>query len=311
MVSTAEQAAQRLRVALRATHTCLFELELQGFTYTHVCNCREIFGLEDTQLLALLRQSAASDPAAYHKEVARLLLHPSDYESMVSAGHELRAGYATTVQLRLRRADGTFRWCKIALTPVQEPDGSLRAIGLISDIQDFRDRAEKLAEEVRIDAFTGLYHKIHFEKMAEAVLRNHPDERHGLLLLDLDNFEEFNRTYGKLRGDGVLRTVAAQLRSALRPEDLIGRFGGDEFIVLLRGVPDRAAVQAMAERILSSDDNALKVTKSIGISLYPDDAGKLSDLMHLAELALHASKQAKYAQTPEHPTAAPAGDLTF
>ncbi len=79
----------------------------------------------------------------------------------------------------------------------------------------------------------------------------------------------------------------------------------------MRSVPDRAAVQAMAERILSSDDNALKVTKSIGISLYPDDAGKLSDLMHLAELALHASKQAKYAQTPARPTAAPAGDLTF
>lgn len=311
MVSTAEQAAQRLSVALRATHTCLFELELQGFTYTHVCNCREIFGLEDTQLLTLLRQIRAADPAAYHKEVARLLLHPSDYESMISAGRELQSGYATTVQLRLRHADGTFRWCKVALTPVQAPDGTLRAIGVISDIQDFRERAEKLAEEVRIDAFTGLYHKIHFEKMAEAVLRNHPDERHGLLLLDLDNFEEFNRTYGKLRGDGVLRTVAAQLRSALRPDDLIGRFGGDEFIVLMRSVPDRAAVQAMAERILSSDDNALKVTKSIGISLYPDDAGKLSDLMHLAELALHASKQAKYAQTPARPTAAPAGDLTF
>ena len=64
MVSTAEQAAQWLSVALRATHTCLFELELQGFTYTHVCNCREIFGLEDTQLLTLLRQIRAADPAA-------------------------------------------------------------------------------------------------------------------------------------------------------------------------------------------------------------------------------------------------------
>ena len=54
-------------------------------------------------------------------------------------------------------------------------------------------------------------------------------------------------------------------------------------------------------------DNSLCVNHNI----YPDDAGKLSDLMHLAELALHASKQAKYAQTPARPTAAPAGDLTF
>lgn len=190
MVSTAEQAAQRLSVALRATHTCLFELELQSFTYTHVCNCREIFGLEDPQLLTLLRQIRAADPAAYHKEVARLLLHPSDYESMISAGRELQSGYATTVQLRLRHADGTFRWCKVALTPVQAPDGTLRAIGVISDIQDFRERAEKLAEEVRIDAFTGLYHKIHFEKMG----RSRPPEPSGgaprLLWLDLDNFED-------------------------------------------------------------------------------------------------------------------------
>ncbi len=78
---------------------------------------------------------------------------------MISAGRELQSGYATAVQLRLRHADGTFRWCKVALTPVQAPDSTLRAIGVISDIQDFRERAEKLAEEVRIDAFTGLYHK--------------------------------------------------------------------------------------------------------------------------------------------------------
>lgn len=291
------QEAQRLRIALQVTHTCLFELSLADFTYTYFENAHEIFGLDDAQLCAMTRRAPNVHPAAYHRTLARRLVHPDDYESMLSLGQELQTGYTATAQLRLRHTDGSFRWCKITLTPVQQSDGSLQAIGLIADIQNFRSQAEKLAGEARIDHFTGLYHKIQFEKMAEAVLRNHPTQRHALILLDLDNFDEFNRTYGKLRGDSVLRAVAASLRTACRPHDLVGRFGGDEFIVLLQNVPDRAAVTEKVAALLERDDGAMQVTKSAGVSLYPDDAAKFSNLLHLAEVALHTSKQEKHSHT--------------
>jgi len=179
------------------------------------------------------------------------------------------------------------------LTPVEENGAPARVIGVISDIQSFRDRAEKLAEEARMDNFTGLYHKIHFEKMGEAILQNHPDQRHGLILFDLDNFEEFNKIYGKLRGDGVLRSISANLRALFPKPHIVGRFGGDEFIILLQNLQDDAQLQTAVDQLLHRDDSAMKVTKSVGVSVYPDDAAKFSDLLHQAEMALHHSKQQK------------------
>ena len=154
-------------------------------------------------------------------------------------------------------------------------------------------KTPQITEEARMDNFTGLYHKIHFEKMAEAILQNHPDQRHGLILFDLDNFEEFNKIYGKLRGDGVLRSVSANLRSLFPKPHIVGRFGGDEFIILMQNLQDDSQLQDMVDQLLHCDDSAMKVTKSVGVSVYPDDATKFSDLLHQTEVALYHSKLQK------------------
>lgn len=293
MEHTSNAYVQRLTHALRSAHMCLFELDLRTHAYTYFENSEEIFGLSDSQLLEQISQHGELPAAQYHQTVFERFIHTDDLEVVKAAAHETMLGVATSCQLRIRHAQGAYQWCKINLTPVVEDNVPTRLIGAISDIQSFRARAEKLAEEARMDSFTGLYHKIHFERMGEAVLLNHPEQRHGLILFDLDNFEEFNKIYGKLRGDGVLRATSANLRTLFPKPHIVGRFGGDEFIILVQNLQDNQQLQTMVDQLLHCDDSAMKVTKSVGVSVYPDDATKFSDLLHQAEMALHHSKQQK------------------
>ena len=290
MLQTVEN---RLQTVLQSGHLCYLEWNLAQRCCTCLEHTEEIFGASNSQMLQLAGINPEEPPQQRWFQALDYFIHPEDREVTAAAVQEVAVGRCTSFQARLRTAEGTWPWCKIILSPLPASGTPTHAAAVILNIQNFRDRAEKLAEEARIDSFTGLYHKICFEKMAEAVLQNHPDQRHALILFDLDNFEEINNTYGKLIGDAILRSVAGNLRRLFGKPHLIGRYGGDEFVVLMQNLTDDAQLHQKLELLLHNDDNALKVTKSVGVSVYPDDAEKFSDLLHLADLALYHSKEQK------------------
>lgn len=118
-----------------------------------------------------------------------------------------------------------------------------------------------------------------------------------LLFIDLDDFKDINDTLGHGAGDVVLSLVADNLRTVLRPDDVIARLGGDEFVVLLVDVEDPIAVQGVADELLAAIEKPIRLegrgyrlTASIGISLYPDDGEDLQTLHKSADLALHEAK---------------------
>ncbi|MGH3707903.1 MAG: diguanylate cyclase [Pseudonocardiaceae bacterium] len=127
----------------------------------------------------------------------------------------------------------------------------------------------------------------------------------GVLMLDLDHFKSFNDRMGHLVGDQLLRAVADELRSATRPYDLVGRFGGEEFVILLPGV-GTAQVEHIADRIRErisrlrvlvdgSHDRPVTVggiSVSIGAAVRPDDGDEIDDLLQAADDALMAAKAA-------------------
>ncbi|OLT08804.1 hypothetical protein BJF90_11630 [Pseudonocardia sp. CNS-004] len=149
-----------------------------------------------------------------------------------------------------------------------------------------------------------------------------------MLVLDLDRFKAVNDTHGHLAGDRVLAAVAGALRAEVRDRDLVGRFGGEEFVVLLAG-PVAAAVEleAVAERIRSrvaglrveipTPDGPLSVaglTVSIGVAVAPAEGADLRTLLQIADTALYAAKRAgrnivRVGTPPaaEHPVAARRG----
>ncbi len=162
------------------------------------------------------------------------------------------------------------------------------------------------------DAKTGLLNAAAWHARAErAVTGRGQRAAASLLVLDLDHFKNVNDTYGHLAGDAVLAAVADALRAEVREGDLVGRFGGEEFVVLIAARPEHTAAdalgaaQAVADRIrrrvaslavaIDTPDGPLTVaglTVSVGAAVRPDDCVDLRVLVHTADMALYAAKRA-------------------
>ncbi len=123
------------------------------------------------------------------------------------------------------------------------------------------------------------------------------DSRMALLFIDLDHFKRINDSLGHMVGDTMLRTVADRITATLRNTDVVARFGGDEFMVLMTGVAAIADVEDVAQKLLHAiqatvdvDGRPLSVTPSIGIALYPGDANTADELIRHADTAMYLAK---------------------
>jgi diguanylate cyclase (GGDEF)-like protein len=182
-----------------------------------------------------------------------------------------------------------------------------------------------LEEAANIDGKTGLLNAVAWHDQAERLLQrtNRADGPRGVLVLDLDHFKAVNDTHGHLAGDQVLAAVAGALRAEVRDRDLVGRFGGEEFVVLLAGpaAGATAELEAVAERIrrrvadlrveIPTPDGPLTVsglTVSIGVAVAPADGADLRTLLQIADTALYAAKRAgrNVVRTGTPPGSAPA-----
>ena len=211
---------------------------------------------------------------------------------VMQQGRELR--YETVILHR----DGSRIPVELIMRTLERGGERLR----MAVVRDIRDR---LASEARIqhlarhDGLTGLLNRTSFmERMALQMRRA---ERSGdmlaLLFIDLDNFKRVNDSLGHLEGDQVLTTVSERLVGALRASDLVGRFGGDEFVVLLSDLESRSDIVIVLEALLSvvevpvkADGRALSVTPSIGVAVYPDDGRQAHELIQHADTAMYRAK---------------------
>ncbi len=142
------------------------------------------------------------------------------------------------------------------------------------------------------DTLTGLASRGHFLSQAEPVLDAHPAGGCAVVMVDVDHFKAVNDTQGHPAGDVALRSVAEHLRRTVRAEDLVGRFGGDEFVALLVGVDQAGAAAVVARMAASSPDlqaQGKPLTLSIGWACSP---GSLNALLARADVALYAAKSA-------------------
>nr|WP_241483282.1 GGDEF domain-containing protein [Nocardiopsis halophila] len=160
---------------------------------------------------------------------------------------------------------------------------------------------QQLQEAARNDPKTGLLNATTWEREAGAVVGQARRDRlrAAVLIIDIDHFKRVNDTYGHLVGDRILNAVADALHGQLRPRDVIGRFGGEEFVVLLPET-DLADACKVAERLRRRvsvlrpqvDGVPVDVTVSIGVALLHVHGDDLVDLLALADLALYRAKDA-------------------
>ena len=164
---------------------------------------------------------------------------------------------------------------------------------------DFGRLARRYQQMAAIDGMTGLYNRSHFMETAEAAFAHgqHLGQPFAALMLDVDNFKQINDTHGHAVGDQVLAEFAEACREHLRPDDTVGRYGGDEFAIMVAGITSRRASQIAEQlvrpptHVLGRDGKPLAYTVSIGIAECQAD-GDLSTLLSRADVAMYEAKKA-------------------
>jgi diguanylate cyclase (GGDEF)-like protein len=161
---------------------------------------------------------------------------------------------------------------------------------------------EALREQSIRDPLTGLFNRRYLEETLEREIRRAVRSECvlGILMLDLDHFKKFNDTFGHEAGDTVLRETAAFLTRCVRAEDIVCRFGGEEFVIILP-IADIHATQARAERIrsklreltiLHQGKTVGQVSVSVGVAELPQHGTTPKTLLEAADAAMYAAKRA-------------------
>ncbi len=151
-----------------------------------------------------------------------------------------------------------------------------------------------------IDSLTNVFNRRYYLERFKEELERSMKYRYvfSCLMIDIDYFKSFNDRYGHIVGDAILRELSATIQQNIRQIDLLGRFGGEEFSIILSET-DKDAARFAAERIrkaiedkgIKVYDEELKITVSIGVSTYPKDAKDMKTLIDKADSALYLAKQ--------------------
>ncbi len=227
------------------------------------------------------------------------IIDPDDDVVDRSARSRLRRNpdQAVTVEHRLIRSDGARVWVQQSLNLVNGPGG--RPSGYVSqfaDVTEAREARHRLRDLAGRDPLTDLLNRRELTTRLRLVM----DDQRGLLALlfiDLDGLKQVNDTHGHVVGDQVIRVQARRLRDAVGEENLVARYGGDEFVVVLLNPAELSAAEALAERIhgatrtpIRVGDLSISVTCSIGIAT--SAAGDFDAALEGADAAAYRAKRA-------------------
>lgn len=200
----------------------------------------------------------------------------------------------------LLRPDGSELAIEDSAAPILDEGGHLTgAVVIFRDRRLSRDTTARMAYLARHDPLTGLLNRNafaeHFDQAIRLARRHH--KRAGLLFVDLDGFKAVNDEMGHKVGDRLLRSVSRRLQSCVRSTDLVCRYGGDEFVVLLGELSRREDAGWLAEKMLTAvaqphavQKGSINLGMSIGISLYPGDGTERERLLHRADAAMYHAK---------------------
>lgn len=233
----------------------------------------------------------------------------------------VRTGRPARARIRKQRPDGTIWWSQLHLCPIRDSAGSVtHLVGLALDITDQVLTEEQTAHTAAHDGLTGLVTRAHFlDSLTRELARAARDRTSvGVLFLDVDHLKTTNDTHGHPAGDALLTAVATRLQRRLRGGDLAGRYGGDEFVVLLTGLPAEPATAAAAATgvldeltatlhgtidisdlpdipdlpgVVDTAGTVLALSVSIGLALSPGDGATAAELIAAADTAMYHHKR--------------------
>lgn len=274
---------------VESSEDAIYSLSLDGTVTSWNAGAEHIFGFSTDEILG---QSVS---ALYDEENPQ----SDDILKAINSGKSLEH-YKTT----RKNKDGFVMNMSETVSPLQDQNGKVIGGSIIARNITHDMAAQQLIwKQANYDNLTGLANRDLFLKSLshemEMVQDSISRDNLVLLFLDLDNFKDFNDNYGHDFGDEVLRHAADVLTKTCRNADLIARYAGDEFIILLSGEFPKKDLKRFVDRLISKlnvpypiNGMDCRLSASIGIVQYPSDALTVSDLLKKADKAMYAAKAA-------------------
>jgi len=207
----------------------------------------------------------------------------------------------TRFELQQRCKDGTWIWIEICAAPHYNNKGELVGFhGINRDITDRKRRFDELYHQATIDDLTRIPNRRHFMYLAEKEMKSAKRYHRpiSIIVVDFDNLKKINDTYGHLAGDRALSVFAKIVQQIIREVDILGRFGGDEFLILLPETDENQAYHVMERinQVLASSpifyqDSSFSISISSGIASIENWTDTLEDLLVRADEALYEAKE--------------------
>ncbi|HKU46951.1 MAG TPA: diguanylate cyclase, partial [Burkholderiales bacterium] len=199
--------------------------------------------------------------------------------------------------------DGVMRHFAVSGEPRYDAHGAFLGYrGVGRDVSEIVSARERIASLAYSDPLTGLTNRVSLAPALEQAIER--SRRHGWkiagVFVDLDGFKQINDRHGHAAGDAFLVEVAQRLRRNVRASDLVARLGGDEFFLVLEEVQDMAAVESIVGKLIDAlrrpyagiGETQRRISATLGVSIFPDDAPDATTLMEHADEAMYTAKQA-------------------
>ena len=235
------------------------------------------------------------------------MVHPEDGEKLEKFFDEAfwqqgirNSSKIFSKKIRLRGKDNRgYLWAEFRLLLYFDSDGPVTGFGCICNINLKQIWQMELQHSAEHDVLTGFFNKTATQKNIENHLKNlgEKDLPPAFIIIDADGFKAINDSFGHLFGDSVLSDMGLAIRSIFKHKDIIGRIGGDEFVVLFCEMPSEEVLERRCTELLqtlnrnyTSNNVSLPFSVSIGISLYPEHGTTYNELFQHADRALYSSK---------------------
>ena len=204
-------------------------------------------------------------------------------------------------EVKIHKPDGSelLAWLTIDTVFSDEGEKAYR-VAMLTDISELQKSREQLHFTATHDVLTKLPNRtLLFQHLEKALERSRTRKYGGaLLFIDLDNFKEINDTAGHSAGDRVLLECARRIRQSLREGDILGRLGGDEFLLIIENIDNTDAPMHVAKKVIEEihrpfhvGNDIFELGASIGIALFPEDSNDLGELIQFADMAMYRAKE--------------------
>lgn len=266
--------------------TCVYDKKTQGSKATYInSGWTELTGYTMEELDEVFN----GNPQALVFEKDRELAH-TEYMEQTARGKNYNLEY------RLKRKDGSIIWTIDRGILTVDDQGRGQNLSIITEVTEIKEKEKELLRMSRTDPLTGLNNKTATISRCQNVLDKQKSGLHALLVLDIDDFKGINDSLGHIFGDTVLIEVSARLKKLFRNSDIIGRVGGDEFIVFMADICSKQAAEEKAKEICSvfcntymGDTNSYKISCSVGVA-YSESTDAYQSMFHKADIALYKAK---------------------